>query len=131
MRPLKQDKAATIIKELIVALGVSRFLLISLGIWPLTKNAPMLLKCRNYLAILLSYAFLLYLVTSFVLYLFLEDLDIQTRIENVAPLIFGVVSISKYIVLTVKGRSIGSCYEYIEVDWRRSRSSHNVKLYIT
>lgn len=113
-----------LLKQSMFAVGISRYFLVPLGIWPSVENTPLVVKFLNYLAVLCNYLLILFVVVPCSMHTFLEDLDLSVKLKLIGPINLWIMCMSKYASLIKCTHGIGSCFQHIEEDWRRFRLLH-------
>ncbi|THK33030.1 odorant receptor Or2-like [Diachasma alloeum] len=113
------------------AIGIIRWLLKPLGLWPKTANST---RSERLTAIFLMSVctFLLgFLIVPGSLFAFVKIKNPAVRLKLTGPLSFCVMGIMKYYSLVVERRNIASCIQHMTADWQKAVSTHDRDIMLT
>lgn len=102
---------------------LNRWILEPLGIWPLKIGSREVSWKNRFLRKgkgAIFYFLMTFVFVSCAPYVIFDDENFYDKLRLIGPLSFGVMSILKYIFLTIREEEIRCCVESIEMDWKRT-----------
>lgn len=112
-------------KNIEYAIQINRWLLIPLGIWPLSSKSNLLEKVINYLIIIICSLLLIFIIVPGSLFTYVKIKNPAIRIKLTGALSFCVMAIIKYYSLVSGRKNIADCIEHLVSDWLRINPLNN------
>ncbi|XP_011148360.2 odorant receptor 4-like isoform X2 [Harpegnathos saltator] len=97
------------------SLQLNRWFLKPIGIWPASTSTE---KILSHAIQFICYSLITFTVIPSVLYIFLEDQDVDIRVKAIGPVSHWMMGILNYLSLLLRGDEIRRCIEHMEVDWQ-------------
>ncbi|XP_003393917.1 odorant receptor 67a-like [Bombus terrestris] len=107
-------------KDWMYSIQINRWLLKSIGVWPISLCITPTEKINSIILTLISSFLISFLLVPCALCTLLDKTgDLDTKIKMIGPLSFCVMAAIKYYILVSRGAKIGKCIENIRSDWDR------------
>ncbi|XP_003489759.1 odorant receptor 67a-like [Bombus impatiens] len=107
-------------KDWMYSVQINRWLLKSIGVWPISLCITTTEKINSIILTLISSFLISFLLVPCALCTVLDKTgDLDTKIKMIGPLSFCVMAAIKYYILVSRGAKIGKCIENIRSDWDR------------
>ncbi|XP_076675878.1 odorant receptor 4-like [Andrena cerasifolii] len=100
------------------SLQLSRWCLKPIGAWPATYATTRLQRVASFVVNVLCYCTISFTLIPCILYVTLEDADIQLKLRALGPLSHWFVGGLNYTTLLLRSKEIRQCMEHIQADWR-------------
>ncbi|XP_032669703.1 odorant receptor 82a-like [Odontomachus brunneus] len=100
------------------SLQLTRWFLIPIGIWPRANTATRVEKFTSCALILICSSLIAIIAVPCLLYISLEEKDVQTKITIFGPLSHWFAAIINYWLLVAHSDDIRECVHHMETDWR-------------
>ncbi|XP_051162684.1 odorant receptor 63a-like [Leptopilina boulardi] len=95
-----------------------------LGLWPTSFLDSMLKKIIKLIINLIACSLMIFVIVSNILYgIYQINNTMDQKVELIGATNFYIMSLTKYLLLLFRGKSIRKCLEYIDDDWRLAKFS--------
>ncbi|XP_028046097.2 odorant receptor 2a isoform X2 [Monomorium pharaonis] len=103
------------------SLQLARWFLTPIGAWPRMYTATRVERFSSHVHVLACWSVIAMITVSCVLYVSLEEKDIDIKLSVMGPLSHWIVSTINYCLLVTRGDDIRECVLHMETDWRHVR----------
>lgn len=100
-----------------------RWLLTSMGAWQSSTTKTSIEKLRSLILIILSFSLICFTFVPCTLYAFLEETNLQARMEALGQVSYWLMSVIKYSYILSHRGNVRRCFDHIERDWRMVKRS--------
>lgn len=100
------------------SLQFTRWFLMLIGIWPRMSTATKVEKLSSYVHILVCSSLIAIVVVPFLLYIWLEEKDIEIKLSMIGPLSHWIMGMINYCLLLARSNNIRECVRHMETDWK-------------
>ncbi|XP_024880017.1 uncharacterized protein LOC112459880 isoform X1 [Temnothorax curvispinosus] len=100
------------------SIQLTRWFLISLGIWPQTSASKKMKKIVMLIQIFILLTSMAIILIPCMLYMSLEKRDIKTKLKSFVPLISRLMGAINYWILLTRNGDIQRCIQHMETDWK-------------
>ncbi|XP_072747238.1 odorant receptor 82a-like isoform X2 [Anoplolepis gracilipes] len=95
-----------------------RWFLMPIGVWPRMSMATKIKRLSSYMHILVSLFFVVIVAVPFLLYVLVEEEDIEIKLSMIGPLSHWIMGIINYCLLLIHNNDIRECVQHMETDWK-------------
>lgn len=99
------------------SLQLARWFLMSIGIWP-RMNTTKMETVFSYVHILICTFFIAIVAVPLLLYVSLEEKDIEIKLSSIGPLNHWIMGMINYCLLLACSNDIRECVRHMEMDWK-------------
>ncbi|XP_077269893.1 odorant receptor 43a-like [Temnothorax americanus] len=117
---MSDTKHVTNNKNINYSIQLTRWFLISLGIWPQT-SASNRMKKLAVMQIFIYWTAMTVVMIPYMLYMWFETKDVKTKLNNLVPLINRLMGSINYWILLTRNKDIERCIRHMETDWKLVR----------
>ena len=100
------------------SLQLNRWYLTPIGAWPSSSTTTRFQRIVSIILIVVCYSRYRLRRSPAILYMVLEDEDIEYKLKMIGPLSHWIVGGINYTTLLLRSNEIRYCMEHIEMDWR-------------
>ncbi|EFN78621.1 hypothetical protein EAI_17419 [Harpegnathos saltator] len=100
------------------SLQLTRWFLMPIGIWPRTTTTTRMARLSSHAHILTCSSLIAIIAVPCLLYVSLEEKDVQVKISIFGPLSHWFMGMINYWLLVAHGDDIQECVRHMEADWR-------------
>lgn len=100
------------------SLQLTRWFLMPIGIWPRASTATRVERFSSHAHILTCSTLIAIIAVPCLLYVFLEEKDVQVKISIFGPLSHWFMGMINYWLLVAHSDNIRECVQHMEIDWR-------------
>ncbi|THK33040.1 odorant receptor 14 [Diachasma alloeum] len=113
------DKATSSSEE-VKTIQLTRWLLISLGIWPfVTDNSTIIETFLGIGVQILSYGLLVFTIVPTTYHIFMREQNLDAKITLIGPICFFTTNLLKYCAIVYHREDIKQCIKCVKTDWQR------------
>jgi len=112
------------------SLQLTRWFLIPIGLWPQISTATKMKKFFSHMHILICASLIAIIMVPCLLYVLLEEKDIEIKLSIIGPLSHWIMGMINYCLLLTRSNDIRDCVLHMETDWRlvRKIEDHQVMM---
>lgn len=89
-----------------------------IGIWPRMSTATKAKRVSSYVHIFICFSFITIVTVPFLLYVWLEEKDMEIKLSMIGPLSHWIMGTINYCLLLARSSNIRECVRHMETDWR-------------
>ncbi|KAL2731025.1 odorant receptor 83a-like [Vespula squamosa] len=108
-----------------------RWLLTSMGVWQSSMTKTSIEKLRSLILIILSFSLISFTFVPCTLYAFLEEKNLQARMEALGQVSYWLMGAIKYSYILFHRGNVRRCLDHIERDWRTVKRSKDRDIMLT
>lgn len=125
-----RDNNLTYKEDVKFTINLCRILALILGLWPIKFNDSTFKKIIKFLINMCACFLMFCAILSNILSAIFEMNETYQRVEITGPTNFYIMSLSKYLLILFRGKSVEKCLKYIEEDWKfvKSKKQREVML---
>ncbi|KAL0117034.1 hypothetical protein PUN28_010121 [Cardiocondyla obscurior] len=99
------------------SLQLNRWFLKPIGAWPHTRATRITEKLLSKIIQIICYAFIAFTIVPSMLYFYLEEQNLDTKINWVGPVSHWIMSVINYTSLLWRSKDIRCCIDHMASDW--------------
>lgn len=103
------------------SIQLTRWFLLPIGAWPLASTSTAVKRVFLHMHILICLFLIAIIMVPCILYVSLEEQDVQMKLIAMGPLSHWIMGAINYWLLLTRGNDIRECVHHMEMDWRLLR----------
>lgn len=107
------------------SLQLARWFLMPIGIWRRINMTTKAEKFTSYVHILICSSLMAIVTVPFLLYVWLEEKDIEAKLSMLGPLSHWIMGMINYCLLLARTNDIRKCVQHMEMDWRLVKNNED------